>query len=268
MSALPFALTLATAGFAVFPCLATKAPACPHGFKDATTDPAEVHQLWRHWPGALVGVPTGAHNGFDVLDVDPRHGGDVWLAQHRASLPQTRIHETRSGGLHILFRHHEAVRNSAGKVAPGIDVRDEGGFIIWWPASSCRVLTDNPLAEWPDWLLALLLPAPSSPSSEPWSWLHPRQDTLTFAERTIARVLARLEMAAPGQRHERLRAASVTLGGLANEAGFSDAEAERVLFDAVKRAGGDAVAERNARATIAWGLARGRRSPLCLVEDR
>jgi hypothetical protein len=83
----------------------------------------------------------------------------------------------------------------------------------------------------------------------------------------IAWTLARLEMSGQGQRHDRLRAAACTLGGLMDEAGFSSADAERVLFDAVKRAGGNAVVERNARATIAWGLNRGRRAPLRL-EDR
>jgi hypothetical protein len=47
-----------------------------------------------------------------------------------------------------------------------------------------------------------------------------------------------------------------------DELGFSEAEAERVLFDAVHRAGGAEVVERNARGTIAWGLKRGRREPL------
>jgi hypothetical protein len=61
-----------------------------------------------------------------------------------------------------------------------------------------------------------------------------------------------------------LRAAACTLGGLMDELGFSEAEAERVLFDAVRRAGGAEVVEKNARGTIAWGLDRGRRAPLRL----
>jgi hypothetical protein len=80
----------------------------------------------------------------------------------------------------------------------------------------------------------------------------------------IAGTLARLETAGPGQKHCRLRAAARTLGGLMEEGGFTEAEAERVLFDAVSRAGGADVVERNARATIAWGLDKGRRSPIRL----
>ena len=35
--------------------------------------------LWRRTPGPLVGVPTGAASGFDVLDIDIKTGGVDWL---------------------------------------------------------------------------------------------------------------------------------------------------------------------------------------------
>jgi hypothetical protein len=60
-------------GYAVFPCHEDKRPATPHGFKDATTDPDLVPQLWRTHQGRLIGVATGAASGIDVLDLDPRH---------------------------------------------------------------------------------------------------------------------------------------------------------------------------------------------------
>jgi len=261
-TAVSAALALAEHGFSVFPCLPTKAPACSHGHLDATNDPAGVRELWRCWPGPLIGTPTGRINGFDVLDIDPRHGGDAWHAARCDHLPPTRIHETRSGGLHILFRHREGVRNSAGKVAPGIDVRGEGGFAIWWPAAGCPVLAGGAPADWPAWLLALLIPPPPAPLLPRPTAAYSTFGAGTRAAQAIARTLARLEMAPPGQRHACLRAGACTLGGLMDELGFTEAEAERVLLDAVRRAGGTDVVEKNARGTIAWGLERGRRAPL------
>jgi len=78
-----------------------------------------------------MGVPTGAVSGLDVLDVDA--AGLVWLDQNYSRLPATRAHETRSGGRHLLFNHAQGLRCSAGRVATGVDVRADGGYVIWWP---------------------------------------------------------------------------------------------------------------------------------------
>lgn len=85
-------------GLPVFPRRLDKRPACPHGYKDATRDPDAIRELWRRYPGPLIGVPTGMASGIDVLDIDPRHGGDDWLSAHADRLLVTRSHRTRSGG--------------------------------------------------------------------------------------------------------------------------------------------------------------------------
>lgn len=154
------ALALATHGLTTFPCLDTKAPACPGGFKAASKDKSAIRELWRRYPGPLIGVPTGSMNGFDVLDVDPRHGGDAWLEQHSLRLPPTRVHVTRSGGRHLLFHHLAGVRNSAGRIDPGVDVRGDGGYVVWWPAAGLRVERSGLLAGWPSWLRPLIRPRP------------------------------------------------------------------------------------------------------------
>ena len=70
----------------------------------------------------------------------PRHGGDRWETRRAAQLGKTRIHSTLSGGRHYLFRHADGVRNGAGKLAPGIDVRGEGGYVIMPPSPGYSVI--------------------------------------------------------------------------------------------------------------------------------
>ena len=82
------------------------------------------------------------------------------------------------------------------------------------------------------------------------------------AERLMIAALLKVETAPEGQRHERLRAAARTLGGIMEEAQIGEYEAGQALYEAVRRAGGDAVDGRNAAATIKWGLAKGRAAPL------
>jgi hypothetical protein len=151
-SALHQALELAERGYRSFPCRESKAPACPHGFKEATDDSDELRRLWRRHPGPLIGVATGAASGITVVDVDPP--GLLWLKERQCHIPDTRAHYTRRGGRHLLFLHRESIRNSASLIAPGVDMRGDGGYIIWWPADGHPVLHPGILAPLPDWLAA------------------------------------------------------------------------------------------------------------------
>lgn len=159
--ALAKALELAAQGIPVLPCRADKKPACEHGFKQATTDADELRGMW--WPsGVLVGVPTGAASGLFVLDIDgTRHPeASDWLELHASCLPETRRHQTQSGGLHFLFQYREGLRNTQSKLAHGVDTRGEGGYVIWW---SAHVEGDHHLidpAPMPDWLYAAAAPDP------------------------------------------------------------------------------------------------------------
>jgi hypothetical protein len=157
---------LAESGLPVFPCsISTKRPATPHGFKDASNDPDEIRHLWRDHPGGLIGVPTGAITGFDVLDLDRKHEtASRWWPENQLRMPVTRTHRTRSGGFHLLFEHAASVRCSAGKIALGVDTRADGGYVIWWPATGLPVLSDAPIAPWPEWLLESFRPKSRPPS--------------------------------------------------------------------------------------------------------
>jgi hypothetical protein len=128
-----------------------KRPTCPGGFKAAATDPEIIDLLWRDYPGPLVGVPTGERSGLTVLDIDTRRNGEAWLAEFEAThgFPRTRIHATRSGGLHFVFKHRPGLKTTVDLIAPGVEVRAEGACVVWWPASGGRVLCEGPIAPWP-----------------------------------------------------------------------------------------------------------------------
>jgi hypothetical protein len=169
------ALKLARKGVPVFPCSPRdKRPLTASGFKDATVDPDIIHLWWTEHPDALIGVPTGAR--FVVVDADLQHeDAQKWLEDNRARLPITRTHMTRSGGRHWLFRPHELIKCSTGRIGPHIDTRGAGGYIIWWPAHGLEVLHGKVLAPVPEWMLEAFRPVPvmdpprhqySTPSSE------------------------------------------------------------------------------------------------------
>jgi hypothetical protein len=138
------ALALAATGLPVFPCGADKSPVCAGGFKAATCDPGRIRSLFSHSAARLIGVPMGPASGIIAIDIDPRHGGDVWLAANEANLPRTQRHRTQSGGIHLLFKDGgHGIRNSAGQIAPGVDVRGDGGYIIFPPSPGYTVIDDT-----------------------------------------------------------------------------------------------------------------------------
>ena len=130
------------------------------GFYDATTDPETIRRLWRQSPDANIGIPTGKASGLLVLDVD-RPAGLQILEDEHGELPATRTHSTGSGGMHYLYRFPSGsgIRNSAGKLAHGLDVRGEGGYIVAPPSRTTRpyeVLDHLPAVDTPAWLLEAL----------------------------------------------------------------------------------------------------------------
>lgn len=118
-------------------------------------------------PDMNFGIKTGLIAGVWVLDVDPRHGGDLRLAElekERGALPDTYTVLTGSGGRHHFFALPDdfTPTNSPGSLPTGLDVRGEGGFVVAAPCRSgigaYEVLLNLPVVGASDWLLDMIRP--------------------------------------------------------------------------------------------------------------
>ncbi|MBZ9921479.1 bifunctional DNA primase/polymerase [Mesorhizobium sp. BR1-1-7] len=194
MTSLETARWYTTHGVSVFPCHESeaeevdpatgeiitrpeKSPYTTNGLKGATRSTRIVDIFFgEKYPSAAIGVPTGEPLGAWVLDLDTHDGkdGHVWLAEMEAKhgpLPDTARASTANGGTHIFFRHVDGVRNRAA-IAPGVDTRGDGGYILA-PGSrmadgrAYRWLNHDdhglpPFAEAPQWLLDLVVSKPAA----------------------------------------------------------------------------------------------------------
>jgi hypothetical protein len=127
--------------YPVFPCAQNKSPLVKSGFHAASQDVSVIRAWWRQWPDALVGVPTGQGTNLVVVDYDPdkaTQATHAWIAEHTDLLCSTRSHKTVRGGLHYVFRSTDRYQTGTnlmlgGSPRNGLDLRANGGYMIWWP---------------------------------------------------------------------------------------------------------------------------------------
>jgi len=160
------ALKLAARGLHVFPCQPhDKRPATTNGLKAATIDPDVITRWWRQAPTCNIGVATGSASGIMVVDVDDIDAEAELkkLEDEHGALPAT-VEAVTARGRHLFFKWPERdIRNSASKLAPGIDVRGNGGYIVappslhpsgrryCWSVDSASIF-----AAAPEWLLDMI----------------------------------------------------------------------------------------------------------------
>jgi hypothetical protein len=121
----------------IFPCARDKTPLVAKGYKAATTDPELIHEWFgKKFPTALIAMPTGAVTDTLVIDVDVKaRDGFATLKKLALELDHLTQVQTPSGGSHFYYRLAGLnLRNSAGKLGPGIDTRANGGYIILPPS--------------------------------------------------------------------------------------------------------------------------------------
>jgi hypothetical protein len=169
------AIRLAEKGMAIIPCKAQgKVAVIKRWQEDATTDPEIIKAWWNGWPSANIAVATGRKSGVLALDVDMKHGknGEAELRaleQKHGPLPATVESVTPSGGRHLWFRMPEqAISNSVEKIAPGLDLRGDGGYVLVPPSYvvedygagsyTWSVDSASEFADAPQWLIDLACP--------------------------------------------------------------------------------------------------------------
>jgi hypothetical protein len=212
----------------LFPCRSDggprlrKTPLTPNGFKDASIDTEVVRHWEQRYPPCLWGMPTGTASGFVVLDIDVKrpeaNGFDSLEDLGHSILPETPLVHTASGGVHIYFRcPNREVRNSAGKIGPGLDVRANGGYVIVpTPGSGYRwdsfwnFDTVEPV-DAPDWLWP---PPPSRPSISQKP-IGPCEGLSPYGEAAIESACDAIARAAPGYQEQTLNSECFSIGTLA-----------------------------------------------------
>lgn len=225
------AAQLAAVGYRVFPChhmgssgcscgkaecsSPGKHPMTARGVKEATTDAMRVRFWWKdsHWN---VGIACGA--GLYVVDCDGDEGVERWhQLQREHGMVETTEVRTGGGGLHVYLQQPARItlRNSASKVAPHIDTRGEGGYVLAPPSNhksgrAYEWVKTAALAPVPGWLVAML--EPKQHTSKGRAEYRIGGESTAYGRAILHNCLQRVARAGEGQRNHTLAAQAFILG--------------------------------------------------------
>jgi hypothetical protein len=230
-----------------------------------------------------VGLRTGRASGVVVIDVDP--GADV----SQLDLPGTVTALTgRPGAYHLYYLCAEPLGNSSGKLGPHIDVRGDGGQVVFpgsvHPDTGALYTWAEGHEPWNVEIAALpehvyerlKAPAKRAPKTvAPTKAQPPARSEVTAKAKKYAQTAMKMELnavctAQAGKRNATLNKSAFSLGTLIGGGYLDRAEVEQALMGAAEACG--LITDRDdgpekTRNTIRNGIEAGMREPRH-IEDK
>ena len=252
------AVEYADQGIAIMPCVERgKKPALERTGKEhavATNDTDQIRQWWTRNPEYNIGIVCTA-NALAVIDIDGEVGVE-WIRDNQMPMPTTATAIT-ARGFHYYYRWPEGMRISTCQIAPKLEIRGAGAYVIAPPS----IHPDGDTYQWSpdryDWRNLPDLPPE-------WVTLQPQKvSTITTVGNTVALKrlagLAKHLAATPkGGRHQALYTIARTLGQLVASGHLTHAEIHNALYAAADVNGLLAEdRERNVTQTITDGVIKG-----------
>ena len=155
--------------FSVFPCLPRNKIPFPnsHGVKDSSIDSRVIEAWWTKTPYANIAIACGkASGGLVVIDVDGEEGQNTMAALEAQHGTVSTSKVITGKGYQLYFKSQLSFKNHV-RIAPGIDVRSDGGHVIAPPSihPNGRVYRWQPgygieevgIASLPSWLGSMIL---------------------------------------------------------------------------------------------------------------
>lgn len=190
---------------------AGKHPRVQRGLKEASRDLAQIEK-WFGKDSELsnIGIVTGEVSGITVIDIDigeGKFGAESWaeaIADHGE--PDTLMAQTGSGGMHVLFQYNSALKTSSNTLGKGVDVRNDGGYIVAAPSRH----RSGGLYEWlnPETKIGIL---PSHLSRRKETRGRKRKDDMYNSKYSVEQVASMLEVV-PSDDRDLWRNVGIILG--------------------------------------------------------
>ncbi len=204
------------------------------------------------------GIVCGEVSGVTVIDLDrhalppdapsdapePPDGIRAWVDAF-GDLPPTMIVITRSGGLHLYFKHDPRITgNARGSLPRGIDVRGGGKGFVMAPGSPGWALSDTKgdpeILPIPEAVLKMILTPKErrrSPEGEEDRSYEMSSDTSRYGKSALASACSEIRSAQVGSRNETLNRESFSIYQLVAGGEIAPEDADRELTSAAVSTG-------------------------------
>ncbi|MGC1864482.1 MAG: phage/plasmid primase, P4 family [Methylocystis sp.] len=254
----------------------SKEPIGGYSSRTTFTSWEEIVAFIKRNPEANFAAATGSVSGFFVVDVDGAAGIAAMkklIAESGSLGKSVRVKTPR--GLHFWYRCPEiAVKNSASRIAPRIDVRGEGGYVLL-PGSlgpngeryrfiKGIGLNEVSIRPAPDWLASLVVACPDTAAAASNRPEHPRSvaPEANYGTAALRAESNKMRALGEGQRNDGLNKASFRMGQLVAASSLDESAAQTELLSAALSSG---LSEAESTATIDSGLSAGKRIPRAAV---
>jgi hypothetical protein len=261
------ALSLAAAGFSVFPCQQDRKPRSGVMWREqSTTATATIRAWWSRWPDSIPAIDL-SKSGLIVADLDKHFDTQDGVAEFISlattfgdPLENMPVVATPRGGFHLYYRQPvgQSLGNREGLLAGrGINIRGSGGYVIgpgavlsggngWQQAAEAPDLitayTSRSIPVLPEWLRDLIAPRgvpseindtpPADATDQP-----PSARERQYAKMALDDAARKVAAAQYGNRNNTLNRETFPVATLIPHYGLSREEAEAELTKAAMAVG-------------------------------
>lgn len=224
---------------------------------EATADPDRIAAWWQANPDANIGIACGVGSGLVVVDIDDLEALQGLRA--RGPLPETLTARTPRGGLHLYYRHPGGqVPNTAGLLAPKVDTRGDGGYVVAPPSTlpngRYTWMVERDLAPLPQWIVEASRRTHNPVADDTFAGTPQGELGDRWGATVLERELAGLVAAGEGVRNDTLYHATLKVAGASKGGHVDEGAARRQLEQVAVRIGLDP-SEVAATIESAWQVA-------------
>lgn len=270
---------LCTRGYHAFPCKeGGKEPLVQwQRYQSAPPDGATVQSWVEKFPSCNVAIVTGQFSNLLVIDVD---GTDGAISAAKIGIVGHQTVSVHTGnGWHYYFRYPTqypaGIIRSRVRFLPGLDVRAEGGYVIappslhpngqrygWYDFTRDKKGIPQELPEYLYQIIAGKDIIATYPKERKGERERERGNSVgnatAYGLAALKREQGKILRANVGERNVTVNTAACKIGSLVGAGLLPEWEAAQALLDAAVAAG---LPQREANATIASGLAKGKQHP-------